>query len=386
MKYFIKINLILFIMAILICPTAAQNPAPIIKSITPSKAYAGDTIVIKGENFQTSGNRVYFRNQRAKVTSQSPNELTVIVPEKSKVGDVFVENQAGKSNEVKFYVLPYVEFKLESSKIELGKETKGIITVFGSTVPWKILIINKYYETVKLDNGEKQKTVVTSGGENNTAQVGITAIKKGNFNISFRVLSGDKNYRESTNAQNEPEAKINDNKEEQDKKVKEEQDKKAKEEQDKKVKEEQDKKAKEEQDKKAKEEQDKKAKEEQDKKAKEEQDKKAKEEQDKKIKERQEELQRQQEERLRLEKERLENEARKKEQEKQKLEQERQEQEELQRQREEQLRLEKERLENEARKKEQEKQKLEQERQKTKKALQDLDIKNLDFIKSDSTF
>ena len=176
----------------------SQNSAPVINEITPNRAYVGDEVVIKGKNFASSRNLVLFRTVRARIKSQSPTEIRVIVPENAKVGNVTVETEGVKSNEYRFYVLPYVEFKLASSNIELGKETKGILTVFGSKIPWKILIINKYYETVRLDNGEKQKIVMTSGGDNNTAQVGITAIKKGNFNISFRVLSGDKNYRNSS--------------------------------------------------------------------------------------------------------------------------------------------------------------------------------------------
>ena len=187
--------------------------APVIEEITPNRAYVSDEVVIKGKNFGSSGNFVFFRTVRARIKSQSPTEIRVIVPENAKVGNVSVETNGQKSNDYKFYVLPYVEFKLASSNIELGKETQGILTVFGSKIPWKILVINKYYETVRLDNGEKQKIVMTSGGDNNTAKVGITAIKKGNFNISFRVLSGDKNYRNpSSESKDSNQQNVNENK------------------------------------------------------------------------------------------------------------------------------------------------------------------------------
>ena len=119
------VGLIALFCILFITSEYANAAEPVINEIIPNKAYVGDEVVIKGENFGKNRNSVFFKSVRARVKSQNSTEITAIVPKGAKVGNVVVESGGVKSNEMKFYVLPYVEFKLASTKIEIGKETKG---------------------------------------------------------------------------------------------------------------------------------------------------------------------------------------------------------------------------------------------------------------------
>ena len=170
----------------LYCGVSAKEP--VINEIIPPRAFPGDKIILKGTDFSPS--TIVFGKIKTQPLKTSENEIEVIVPDGSKVCNIYIESGDVKSNEIKFYVLPYVELKLESSKIEIDKKIKGIITVYGSKKTWTVQVINKYYEIVDLEGG-KEITVITSGGDKNTAEITITAKNKGNFNINFKVLSGD---------------------------------------------------------------------------------------------------------------------------------------------------------------------------------------------------
>ncbi len=192
MVRFIFILILTFIFSPATVFSQPQNEKPVIKEVTPLKAYSGESITIKGEHFSKikQQNLVFFDKLQAEVKSANEDFIEVIVPENAKVSNLYVEVSGQKSNEFKFYVLPYVELKLASSKIEIGKKTKGIIKVYGSKKPWTVQVINKYYEIIDIDGG-REITLTTSGGEDNVAEIGIIAKKKGNFNINFKVLSGD---------------------------------------------------------------------------------------------------------------------------------------------------------------------------------------------------
>jgi len=195
------LKLTILIISLTTCILCAQNESPVINEFVPTKAFPGDKIIIKGNNFSEIDNTVFFGKIKATPKALSANELEVTVPSEAKVCDVFVESKGQRSNEMKFYVLPYVELKLAANKIEIDKKTKGIITVYGSEKPWQLQVTNKYYEIVELEGG-KEIIITTSGGEENTAEINITAKKKGNFNINFKVLQGDpeaeKKYREKS--------------------------------------------------------------------------------------------------------------------------------------------------------------------------------------------
>ncbi len=92
---------------------------------------------------------------------------------------------------------------LSDKNITAGKKTTGIIKVKGSKKPWKIRVINKYYEVIDLIGGNEQD-VVTSGGEDNKVELEIMAKQKGNFSLMCKKLEELDGTTASTSSQKNP--------------------------------------------------------------------------------------------------------------------------------------------------------------------------------------
>ncbi|MDQ7821732.1 MAG: IPT/TIG domain-containing protein [Candidatus Eremiobacteraeota bacterium] len=185
-----KTSLALLLLILTALPLFAEEPQiPVINEITPSKAKAGEQIMIKGSNFhkEKEKNIVRFGNIVAEIKKAWPDMLVVTVPEGAKVCGVTVDVLGLRSKEYKFYVIPYIEFGLADKNLNAGQKTKGIIRVVGSKKPWKIMVKNKYYEIIDLPGGAEQ-TVITSGGDDNKVEIDIVAKKKGNFSLMCKKL------------------------------------------------------------------------------------------------------------------------------------------------------------------------------------------------------
>jgi len=183
---------IFILLCVLICTfyAGAENTSsPVIKELSPPEAQVNEKITIKGSNFspEKDKNSVFFGSQKAQVIEASSESLVVTVPEIKKGCGVSVEVKGQKSQEVAFRLLPYLEFMLSDKNITAGKKTIGIIKVRGSKKPWKIRVINKYYEVIDLIGGNEQD-VVTSGGDDNKVELEIMAKQKGNFSLMCKKL------------------------------------------------------------------------------------------------------------------------------------------------------------------------------------------------------
>lgn len=91
-----------------ILPVKAET-IPVIKSLNPSSASAGDEIAIIGEKFgseQGTGKVLFYKNKEAKIISWKDNEIICLVPQKAKSGNVIVyNNENKKSKGIKFRIL-----------------------------------------------------------------------------------------------------------------------------------------------------------------------------------------------------------------------------------------------------------------------------------------
>lgn len=76
--------------------TASANPAPIVTSFSPTTGKVGSTVVISGNNFNTTpaNNIVYFGNTRATVTASSTTSITATVPAGASYQPITVLNTA----------------------------------------------------------------------------------------------------------------------------------------------------------------------------------------------------------------------------------------------------------------------------------------------------
>ncbi|MHC9543198.1 MAG: IPT/TIG domain-containing protein [Vulcanimicrobiota bacterium] len=181
--------LALFVLLAVI-PVMAEEPSvPVISEITPAKARVDEKVTIKGSHFNADKkkNIVRFGTITADVNQASSDSLVVIVPKGSRVCGVTVEVSGKRSNEYKFYVLPYLEFSLVDKNLNPGQKSRGIIRINGSQKPWKIRVINKYYEVIDLTGGNDQ-VVISSGGDDNKVELEILAKQNGNFSLVCRKI------------------------------------------------------------------------------------------------------------------------------------------------------------------------------------------------------
>jgi hypothetical protein len=185
-----KVALLIIILLLCSLPLYAEDTTgPIIDEVIPPKAKVDEKVTIKGSNFhkEKKKNIVRFGTINADVLEASPDTLVVTVPKGAKVGGLSVEVMGHRSKEVRFYVLPYLEFQLTEKNMTPGQKTKGVIRVLGSRKPWKIRVINKYYEVIDLPGGNDQ-VVVSSGGEDNKVELDIMAKQMGNFSLICKKI------------------------------------------------------------------------------------------------------------------------------------------------------------------------------------------------------
>ena len=183
------IFLALFVL-LAVLPVKAEEPSvPVINEITPAKARVDEKVTIKGSHFNADKkkNIVRFGTITADVNQASSDSLVVAVPKGARVCSVTVEVSGKQSNEFKFYVLPYLEFSLVDKNLNPGQKSRGIIRIHGSQKPWKIRVINKYYEVIDLTGGNDQ-VVISSGGDDNKVELEILAKQNGNFSLVCRKI------------------------------------------------------------------------------------------------------------------------------------------------------------------------------------------------------
>lgn len=95
-KTFLPAWMILAVIALLVssCKRDPEvtTPAPVISSFTPAQAAPGATVVIRGQHFsnQKEKNEVRFNTTPATITSATPSELVVLVPEGAVSGKLSV--------------------------------------------------------------------------------------------------------------------------------------------------------------------------------------------------------------------------------------------------------------------------------------------------------
>lgn len=182
--------ILLFVILSTFTVIAQDSTAPVITELSPQEAKVKEQITIKGSNFSKDKgkNKVWFGKSRAEILEATPESLVVTVPDIKKACEVTVEAMGKKSNEVTFHVLPYLEFVLSDKNISAGQKTTGVVRVKGSTKPWKIKVINKYYEVIDLVGGNEQE-VITSGGADNIVTLELMAKQKGNFSLMCKKIS-----------------------------------------------------------------------------------------------------------------------------------------------------------------------------------------------------
>lgn len=185
-------KIILSYFIILICfvvLSAEELSVPEIQEVTPPEAKIAERVIIKGKYFSPikTRNTVWFGNVPAEIIEATSESIIVTVPKEAKSGTLSIEVSGQRSKEVRFMILPYLEFVLAKKNISPGKETKGIIIVHGSSNPWKIRVMNKYYEVIDLKGGNDQ-VLVSSGGLDNKIELDIIAKKRGNFSLMCKKL------------------------------------------------------------------------------------------------------------------------------------------------------------------------------------------------------
>lgn len=132
---------------------SASGKQPIIESISSPLAIPGDTLIIKGKNFnnQPSANQVFFGNVPARVIKGTTSTLEVEVPDHAN-GHISLNNRDFISNIVKFTLLIPIQIDSPSQNNELNGQEIISTNVLSSI---EIDKIEFYIDSVLLGVDEK---------------------------------------------------------------------------------------------------------------------------------------------------------------------------------------------------------------------------------------
>jgi len=182
---------------------ASLPERPTLKSLLPTQALDGATVIVSGTGFGTSRNdvTVFFGCVGCRPLVVNDTSLAVNVPaDAAEACDVEVQVHGQFSNPVAFTMgeeasttaAPRIRVKLQVGKnpLKIGEETSGVFTVENTRERVRIHFINKSPAVVEFVGGNEQ-TVTSSGGETNTATFtirGITGPRMYNVDYDWQRL------------------------------------------------------------------------------------------------------------------------------------------------------------------------------------------------------
>jgi hypothetical protein len=141
---------------------------PVIASISPTEGWVGDTLVIRGENFQRNKvrNHVTMGSNDATVVSATNVELKVIIPQDARDGNISVMGFEGP------------EFKVKTSVIDAVVPSKGsvgdTIEIQGNGMNARLIFFNpdiSVYPVQPFSTARSLKMVVPPGAIDGTLKV-----------------------------------------------------------------------------------------------------------------------------------------------------------------------------------------------------------------------
>jgi hypothetical protein len=148
-----------------------------------------DEFSICGGHFleQADANRVELNGERAFVLAASPECLAVLANPRALPGPakIAIENSSGKW-EIDT-TLVSLHFDPPIPALVPGKKSQLDLHVQGSGLPLHVLVENRTPGVLRFLRGDAQ-SLLTSGGEENSAEVSIIAVSAGDFSFRARIL------------------------------------------------------------------------------------------------------------------------------------------------------------------------------------------------------
>ena len=148
-----------------------------------------DQFSVCGGHFleQADANRVTLNDERAFVLAASPECLVVLANPRALPGPakIAVENSSGRWEANTTLVSLHFDPPIPALVPE--KKSKLALHVQGSDQPLHVLVENRTPGVIRFLRGDTQN-LITSGGEENSGEVGIIAVSTGDYSFHVRIL------------------------------------------------------------------------------------------------------------------------------------------------------------------------------------------------------
>ncbi|HEY7216227.1 MAG TPA: hypothetical protein VIC28_16515 [Thermoanaerobaculia bacterium] len=170
-------------------PATLDSGPPAIEHVSRFPA-AGSELPIAGQGFagDAAGNTVTAGRRDLPVLAASPTGLVVATPADAlgDLGPLVVTTDAGSSEPI---AVTFVRLRLEGGRARLARGQSSVRRVFveGTQEPVPLRITNLSPAIVHLEGGEAV-AVATSGGKANAAQVRLTGVVPGDFQLNAEVV------------------------------------------------------------------------------------------------------------------------------------------------------------------------------------------------------
>ncbi len=101
-----KLILSLFVVIVIVGCESKEVPVPILDSISPSKGYIGDPVLLTGQNLNNPS-KILFNQTESEYALGTKNSITIVVPPGADLGvnSITLVNKGGNSNIMTFEVL-----------------------------------------------------------------------------------------------------------------------------------------------------------------------------------------------------------------------------------------------------------------------------------------
>jgi hypothetical protein len=165
-------------------------PEGIVVTNYPHVAAVQDHIAVRGAGFRGDAdlNRVTLQGQPALVLASSTVSLVMMAGPNATPGpaDFVVEVSDHKCGPLPL-TLVSLEIEGPAGKLARGKKSQLILHIRGTEEKLALALRNLSPESVELIGGNMQR-VVSSGGSQNKANVGMRGVREGEFSVSVRLV------------------------------------------------------------------------------------------------------------------------------------------------------------------------------------------------------
>ena len=153
-----------------------------------------DRFTLEGSGLRgaADSNHVFLNGEPCLVLASSPVSLVALPGPQVPVGDIKLHVLVAGSEAGEFPVSAVIlEFTGPAGAVSAGSEGTLTLHALGSTLPLNVEVRNASPKVIQLEEGNVQR-LKTSGGDQNTAAIEVHFVTAGNYSVSAKFISADR--------------------------------------------------------------------------------------------------------------------------------------------------------------------------------------------------